>query len=447
MMSRARQRIEGRPGMLRAVTVVAIAILMAAPHARAQSPDSVMALNRAGQWAEAARLARAALENRGPEVTLATACELAYHLAYATTRLGRTEEATHALRAFDDYACASELEGSWVPAEMVRLRAELGIDPSATTAGPPSESNADGFWRTGDPIEFGLDTAVLGEHLQLCRRTGADACLVVRGGRIVQEWSSPRYREPITAMSTTKSIAGLLAGMLIDDGRLSLDTRVCESVAEWCTGRRGGVTVRHLLSMTSGLPRYEDRSVGFVADKNAFVIALEPEHEPGTRWAYSNEGVQLLEPILTAAAGVPLQDYARDRLFETIGMLDTRMNTDAAGRAWTYADLETTPRDLARIGILMLQRGSWNGEQVVSEDWVRQSTTPSQELNDRYGYLWWLHPEERGYAGHGHLDTHLHVYPELDLVIVRMQARPLPGLREGLYDRELGPIVSRLVSR
>lgn len=301
----------------------------------------------------------------------------------------------------------------------------------------PAVASKDGFWQTSSLREDAeLSAAALKAHEALCQRTGADACLVIHHDRIVQEWYSARYTTPMYAMSSTKSVAGLLTGMLIDDGRLqSADASVCSLIATWCSGRRANVTVRHLLTMTSGLPMMQDSSVGFVSDKNAYVMHLVPTSEPGATWAYSNEGAQLLSPILDRAAREPIQDYAQRRLFAPLGMDSTRLRV-YPDHAWTYADMETTARDFARLGVLMLHQGKWNGRQIVSSEWVKRSTRPSQSLNPRYGLLWWIDPEIRGYAAHGHLDTDLHVIPDLDLVIVRMQSKPVAGVAEGEYERE-----------
>jgi CubicO group peptidase (beta-lactamase class C family) len=247
-------------------------------------------------------------------------------------------------------------------------------------------------------------------------------------------------------MSTTKSITGLLVGMLLEDGRIrSLNDPVCAYLVAWCDDRRGTVTLRHLMTMTAGFPSMKDSGVGFVADKDAYVSGLMPTASPGTQWAYSNEGVQLLSPILDAAAQEPIQDYARRRLFEPLGMHATRLHLDIVGHAWTYADMETTPRDLARIGQLMLNRGVWNGRPIVSPQWIDEATRPSQDLNRSYGMLWWVHTAPAGFAGHGHLDTHLHVFPGLELVVVRMQGRPTPGIPEGTYERAAIPLFETIV--
>jgi hypothetical protein len=293
----------------------------------------------------------------------------------------------------------------------------------------------DGFWRTASPAALGLDTAALARHRELCERTGADACVVAYRGRIVQEWYAPSYAFPAPAMSTTKSITGLLVGMLVDDGKIpTLDVRVCRYLAEWCTGTRGQVTLRHLLTMTSGLPNMRDSSVGFVADKNAFVRHLTPTSTPGTTWAYSNEGAQLLSPILDAIAGEPIDRYASRRLFEPLGMRNTRLRLDSTGHAWTYADMLTTPRDMARIGVLMAQRGTWKGRRILSAAWIDSATQPSQRFNAEYGLLWWTGMPKRPYfAALGYLDTNIAVLPDDSLVVVRVQRRPADGQTEPTY--------------
>jgi CubicO group peptidase (beta-lactamase class C family) len=87
--------------------------------------------------------------------------------------------------------------------------------------------------------------------------------------------------------------------------------------------------------------------------------------------------------------------------------------------------METTPRDFARLGVLMLNKGEWRGRRVLSRSWVEQSTRPSQTLNPNYGLLWWLLDDPKGYAALGHLDTNLYVFPDRELLVVRMQSEPL----------------------
>jgi hypothetical protein len=218
-------------------------------------------------------------------------------------------------------------------------------------------SNDDGFWKGADPASLGLNVRVIEAHWRLCEATGADSLLVIYKGLIVSEGYSVRCTVPIHAMSSTKSITSVLAGMLADSGSIpSFDAPVSCFIPSWSTGARARVTIHHLLTHTSGLLSIAGKSVGFEDDKDGYVLGLSPQAEPGTRFQYSNEAVQLLSPVLDAAAGKPIQDYARDNLFGPLGMSRTRLKTDGLGHAWTYADMETTTRDFARIGVLMMHK-------------------------------------------------------------------------------------------
>jgi CubicO group peptidase (beta-lactamase class C family) len=286
-------------------------------------------------------------------------------------------------------------------------------------------------------FSLGADTVTLNQHLLLCRRSLADACLVQYRGEIVQEWFGARYTGPTPAMSSTKGVTAVLVGMLIDDGKISsTDQRVCEFLRDWCSGIRGRVTLHHLLAMTSGLPNVPATgSVDFVhGDKNAHVRSMTPQKEPGTSWAYSNEGAQLLSPILDAAAGEPIERYASRRLFAPLGMSQTKLALDSVGHASTYADMSTVPRDLAKIGQLMLQRGRWRNVQIVSAEWVNRVVQPSQRFNETYGLLWstWL-PREQQYSARGYLDNSVWVIAKDSLVIVRMQRHSQESSKPAAY--------------
>ena len=418
-----------RLALLRAA-LAAVMLTAAAASAQEGSPlDRMTDLNRAGEWEQAAQLAGQFLGDGAGRPQTET-CHAHAALAFSQTMLGQKAHALATLASFDK-ECRSLPAGNWLPGFAARIRKELALPPPAPNPmrpPRPAQVRSDKFWQTADPASLGVDPEVLRQHRDLCERTGAEACLVIRRGKLVQELYSARYREPMTAMSSTKSVTGILVGMLLDDGKIrSLDEPVCAYVGEWCEGPKGKVTIRHLLSMTSGLPdtRASNQSVGLVWDKNPYVIGLPLAHEPGSRWAYSNEGAQLLSPVLDRAAGEPIQDYARKRLFAPLGMPNTRLKLDGKGHAWTYADMETTAREFARLGLLMLNRGVWEGRRIVSAEWVGRSTARSQEHERRYGLLWWLYDNPEGFAALGHLHTNLYVFPAQELIVVRMQNRPL----------------------
>lgn len=289
----------------------------------------------------------------------------------------------------------------------------------------PDFENEDGFWNFQQESTV-LNSEALQEHLHLCKKTGADAVLVVHKKNIVCEWYSNRYSPPLCAMSSTKSITSLLIGIMQDKGFLNINDPVYKYLPAWKSGLNGKVTIKHLLTMTSGLlhqtAEVKDKHVGWALRKNRFVQNLSPEVKPRTKWSYSNEGVQLLSPVLEAASGMQLEIFAENFLFKSLGMRSTKLMV-TLGDAWTHADMLTTPRDLARIGIVMLNNGNFNGKRIVSEEFCKESLKSSEKA-DFYGYLWWLFKEPeslKGFAALGNLDTSMYVFPDHELIIVRMQ--------------------------
>jgi len=418
------------------VALILIGFVAGVPAQASLTLDQIFELNRSGKWEQAAESAQNFLSAK-PDKSIDQLCQARYSLIYAETRLGRTAQAQTSLKTYGE-KCQSTALPEWLGSEIGKLRDELAARKPFQ---PPVN---DGFWQTSDPKTLGMNVTALENHRRLCERTGADACLVVRRGKIVQEFYSARYRIPMMAMSSTKSITGILVGMLIDDGKIKdIDVPVCSYVSEWCAGAKAKVTLRHLLSMTSGLPRMWEDGVSGTNDKNPFVIKLPLAAEPGTKWDYSNEGVQLLSPILDKAAGEPIQNYARKRLFEPLGMSETRLHLDSKNHAWTYADMETSARDFARIGLLMLNKGIWNKQPIVSAKWVALSTESSQKLNPGYGLLWWLYENPAGFGAQGYLDTNLYVFPKQDMIIVRMQSKPIEV--QTSYEKEALPLFTRFV--
>lgn len=413
----------------------------------AQAPQSPMELNRAGRWAQAAEAARSILAN--PATSTTERCEARTHVVSALARLGRADEAKAEAATFER-ECASLPANHWTRRQMARTGI-AGIRVDTLVAAPVRRPTVvrpapDDDWRTASPAALGMDTTALAAHRDLCERSGADACVVVHKGALVQEWYGPYYTEPMMAMSSTKSVTGLLAGMLVGDGKLSADDPVARYIPRWRAGAEAGVTVRHLLTMTSGLPDFpaDAREVGSVTDKETFVFGLPLATRPGEAWAYSNDGAFLLSPLLDRAAGEPVEDYAVRRLFAPLGMRRTRLHVYPEEQAWTHADMETTPRDLARVGQLMLDGGRWGGKQVVPEAWVRASVQPSQRVNPQYGLLWWL-DVPGGFASRGYLDTSMYVFPAQELVVVRMQARRVPGAAD--YERTALGLFARMTQR
>lgn len=328
-----------------------------------------------------------------------------------------------------------------------------------TTEAPVTE------WPRADADTMGLNVEALQAHLDHCKRTAAFGCFVAYKGHVVQEWFRIDHRNPfVGTRSAVKSWAGLLTGMLIADGSIdSVGAPVAKWIPEWTAGAQAGVTVRHLLTMTSGLsdrtgnrltiPPPDSATAanlppgpGVVAAENTtgYVFDLKLDFPPGERFSYSNEGVQLLSPILERAAGMPLARYARERLFRPLGMENTHLRVDDYYNTVTFGGGETTVSDMARIGQLMLNEGTWNGTQIVATSWVERSTTPIPQMSN-YGFLWWIDGKRGNFAATGSLDNLCIVFPELDLVVVRMQRDPQPDAEARYQSAETIDLLRRIV--
>jgi CubicO group peptidase (beta-lactamase class C family) len=279
----------------------------------------------------------------------------------------------------------------------VALALEVAPVSWASTGGKPTSHPVPGpSWENVSPASAGFDPAML-DRIAARAKKGQSNCLVVaRDGKLVGEWYF-RGTEPNTTQnvfSVTKSFTSTLVGIASDDGDLRVGDKASTWISAWKGTPSDAVTIRDLLSMDSGrqwsfLTDYVQLVAA--ADQTAFAIGLGQSQPPGKRWTYNNAAVQTLEQVLEKATGKDVAAFAAKRLFEPLGMTHTTMTTDAAGNAQTFAGIMSTCRDLARFGVLMLDKGRWGAKQIVSSGWVEQATgRSSTALNAAYGYLWWL---------------------------------------------------------
>jgi CubicO group peptidase (beta-lactamase class C family) len=275
-------------------------------------------------------------------------------------------------------------------------------EPAGSGSGAPSEAAAEvrypgAEWDTVDAADAGFDPAGLSRLDTSAEAAGSTCLAVTRDGAVVdqQYWDGGGADQPREAFSVTKSITSTLVGIAQDEGKLSLDDPASDYIPEWKDTDSAAVTVRNLVSNDSG--RHWDFATDYTQmaitarDKTGFAIGLGQDAPPGDVWAYNNSAIQTLSQVLGEATGEDPADYAESRIFGPIGMRRSAMTKDGAGNTLTFMGLGTTCLDLARFGYLMLNHGNWDGEQVVSEDWVDQATgRSSTELNAAYGFLWWL---------------------------------------------------------
>ncbi len=246
-------------------------------------------------------------------------------------------------------------------------------------------------WPRKDAVEAGCDPVVLARLLEEAKSTGSDTLLILRDGKTVVERSFGKPQGLIETMSVTKSIVGLAVGLLIEEGKIEgLDTPVSTWFPSWKKGKKGKVTVRHLLTQTSGLAHRKNAGLLFQQrDMLGFALDSVVLEEPGTRFSYNNEATMILGGVIREAAGETVDQYLASRLFDPLGIEDWVWTKDKAGNVPTLSGLALTSRDLAKIGVMMLNGGRWQGKQVIPASWVKASTEESVP-DSGYGFLWWL---------------------------------------------------------
>jgi hypothetical protein len=154
-----------------------------------------------------------------------------------------------------------------------------------------------------------------------------------------------------------------------------------------------------------------------------FVLDLEAIHEPGIVWAYCSPGSYMLSAILTQATGMSALEFAQQNLFSPLGITEVYWPEDSQGVSWGWGELAMYPRDMAKIGLLWLNMGEWDGQQIVSRGWVEKAITPyiRTDRGQDYGYGLWLNTggDIFSFMASGRNGQEIAVAPEIGLVLVK----------------------------
>lgn len=326
--------------------------------------------------------------------------------------------------------------------------------PELTLPAPPGDP-AEIPWPDGDLIrDTSLPDGVDRQALQAASDWAFDrespeqvtlSLLVVKDGDIIHERYAPgvEMTTRTRTWSTAKSIAVTLIGMLVDRGEMSLDQPLG---IEWLPGSDGpasdprdAITLRHVLNMSSGLYPVDNgleyatgSGLAYWAGASSVDGARNRGlvREPGTSWDYENYDTLLGVYAMKLALGdeTTYREFPRKALLDRIGMRNTLLSVDRHGDFILSSQVYTNARDLARFGLLYLQGGVWDGERLISEDWIEFVRTPAPATADSgnfYGGQWWLVPDERNdvphdaYSTAGNRGQYVVVVPSHDLVIVR----------------------------
>ena len=320
--------------------------------------------------------------------------------------------------------------------------------PSPTSDPPPAEVKtsavefeASQTYGAKTQLAAALDDAFSEPDPERPRRTRA--AVIVANGRIVAERYAAGFTAdtPMLGWSMTKSALNALVGILVGQGRMSLD--VPAPFPEWQSANdaRRGITLSHLLRMSSGLRFDEQMSTPVTdvttmlfeaPDMGAFAVNKPLDASPGARWQYSSGTSLIISRWIRQVVGADFARFPKTALFDRLGMSSAVIETDATGTIAGSSFMYATARDWARLGQLYLQDGIWNGVRILPEGWVTYTRTPAPASPTRsYGAHFWLRiPPEYGseerqipadaFHAAGHEGQFVTIVPSRGVVIVRL---------------------------
>ncbi len=320
------------------------------------------------------------------------------------------------------------------------VAAGCGETPTGPSASPSPSSRVDlaGVWVESAPADAGLDaTALAAATAEAATLPRFRSLLVARHGRLALEryFGGADAATLFDVRSVTKSVVSALTGIALRDQVLpSVDVPVAGYLSPpyVLDDASRGITVRHLLTMSSGFQWNEDN----VADYNLWIVAgdhvqylLDRPHAspPGAQFTYNSAAVHTLGVVLQRAAATPLPQYARGRLFAPLGIDAVAWEALDRGTVNGGSGIQLRGRDLLKLGQLYLQRG-WSGERsLVPEAWIDDTTRPrfawrndyGAQKNVTYGMLWWVSDASpAAFFAWGYGGQFVYVVPGRDLVVV-----------------------------
>ncbi len=312
-------------------------------------------------------------------------------------------------------------------------------------------------WEKATPAEAGFQTDVA-ERLDAAMKAGSlknlHAVVVIRNGKLVFE----RYYDGIDERwgqslgyllfdaetkhdlrSVSKSIVGLLYGIALDAGQApALDSPILDSFPEYkdlaADPARLRLTVADALTMRLGTewneelpydnPQNSEIAMELAPDRYRFILERPFVTEPGRQWDYNGGATALLAELIERGSGQSVFDFAREKLFTPLGIDDVEWIKGNDGAFAAASGLRMRPRDVAKVGQVVLNQGQWEGKALISEDWLKAAFTPRTAVDDEleYGYQWWLGKmRETGQpwmAAFGNGGQRLIIIPSLDLAVV-----------------------------
>lgn len=274
---------------------------------------------------------------------------------------------------------------------------------------------------------------IVSDHLRYLIQELADSpntdmhhFMVLRHGNVICEADFAPYRKGIWHIthSMCKSITGMAVGFLVEEGKLELSENIYKIFSDkgstWVKMFRPEVTVENLLTMTSGVTFNESGIVSGNDWLESYLNASVAE-KPGTKFQYNSLNSYVLSAIITERTGMPMDEYLKPRLFEPLGITDYLWEKCPRGITKGGWGLFMHTEDMAKLGQLYLNKGKWNGKQIIPESWAEASVTKkvdSIEGTYGYGYQLWMEERPGSFEYNGMLGQNVLIYPDVDMVIV-----------------------------
>ena len=279
-------------------------------------------------------------------------------------------------------------------------------------------------WETATPESQGMCPDNINEAMDYAFQDGnfTGAVIVIRNGYIVAE----RYADDrmatdlVTSWSVAKSFTSALIGKALDEGLISsLDQQVSEFIPAWKDSDKEVITLRQLMTVKTALELLDGGD--FYDEEDQLQVSIDRNliGQPGEQlYTYYNSDVMLAGEVVRSSTSMTPKTYLDQKIGSVI-RFSGEWWQDTKGHILTYCCLDSTARDFGRFGLLFARNGEWEGQEVLSDNWITESTAPA--LSGQYGFYWWPAPNT-GFTALGVQGQIVAVYPAEDLVIMRFSS-------------------------
>ena len=301
----------------------------------------------------------------------------------------------------------------------------------------------DDEWIATTPEEQGMDSTILADLMQFIEDSEAPihGLVVTRNGYIVEEEYWSYYSETSThhIFSCTKSFTSTLIGIAIKEGFIDNVSQTVldffpDMTIENVDARKEAMTLEHVLTMTTGLDWNEHNNSYFdptnmynqmfdSPNPIQFFLNLPTAYDPGTHWEYTTGASHLLSAIIQETTNMTTRDFAEEYLFDPLNMTIGGWNVDPQGIHNGGTQLYVSPRTMAKLGLLYLNNGTWNGQEILSDEYVTQASAPQASIapNYDYGYQWWIDTPHDVFSAQGTEGQYIFVAPEYNIAVAITQ--------------------------